>query len=314
MSSPTFAAIIPTYNRANSVAEAVESVLDQHLAPEEVIVVDDGSTDDTATVLERFGERITVISQPNAGVAAARNAGAAVARSDWLTFCDSDDVWVPGRMELLRSDLAQAQPEIVAHVGNVLFTGHGPDRHWFEFTKTGVSQGEVRIERQPLGVFLHCFSPIAAALRRDIFFGLGGFDVSFPADEDSELGHRFADLGYFIIRGDVMAEARRQPGDDIALSVWRGKNPAEAVKLKEEQFRRILARSNSQANRDLASAALSSCLRDQADLVSQGKMEGSRTALLSQSVRAHHSLAKGLVLAVLSFIGLKRDSAALDRT
>lgn len=314
MTTLTFAAIVPTFNRAHSIAETLDSILSQSRPPEEVVVVDDGSTDDTARVLATFGDRIAVIRQKNSGVAAARNAGAASTNCDWLTFCDSDDIWLPARMELLRADLAKADNAIIAHVGDVQFSGHGPTRRWFEFLDTDVGAGVVRAEPHPLRIFLHSFSPIAAALRKDVFDKEGGFDVAFRTDEDSELCHRFADRGSFMIRGDVMAEARRQPEDDIALSKWRGKDPEHAIKLKEEQFRRILARARHPGDIKAAGAALSSCLRQQAELVRKGRMEGSRNNLLLGSAKAHPNPIKGVALAFKAMIGASSNGPVLDRT
>ena len=84
--------IIPTYNRAAFIAAAINSVLDQTCPPDEIIVVDDGSTDDTSRVLSQFGPPVTVIRQQNARVSAARNTGLRAATSDAVIFLDSDDM------------------------------------------------------------------------------------------------------------------------------------------------------------------------------------------------------------------------------
>lgn len=94
-------AVIPTYNRETLIERAVESVLDQHHRADAVIVVDDGSTDETLERLGHFGDEITIISQANAGASAARNAGAAAAATPWLAFCDSDDHWTPEHLTQL---------------------------------------------------------------------------------------------------------------------------------------------------------------------------------------------------------------------
>jgi glycosyltransferase involved in cell wall biosynthesis len=91
--------VIPTYNRARLVTRALESVFAQTASPREVIVVDDGSTDDTLQRLGSLGGRIRVIPQANAGGAAARNRGVHAATADWVAFLDSDDVWTPGHLE-----------------------------------------------------------------------------------------------------------------------------------------------------------------------------------------------------------------------
>ena len=90
---PLVSAIIPTYNNASLVQEAVESVLKQTYTPVECIVVDDGSTDDTLHRLEKFGSKITIVRQAHQGPAVARNAGIRLAHGDYIAFLDSDDLW-----------------------------------------------------------------------------------------------------------------------------------------------------------------------------------------------------------------------------
>lgn len=92
-------AVIPTYNRAPLVARAIESALAQTVQPSEILVVDDGSVDDTRRVVERFGPRVRYIYQENAGVSVARNTGVAGAAHEWVAFLDSDDVWLPDYLE-----------------------------------------------------------------------------------------------------------------------------------------------------------------------------------------------------------------------
>jgi glycosyltransferase involved in cell wall biosynthesis len=91
--------IIPTYNRANTISKAIDSVFAQNHDAIEIIVVDDGSTDNTSTVLESFRHRILLIRQNNQGVAAARNTGVSVAQGEYVAFLDSDDEWLPSKLE-----------------------------------------------------------------------------------------------------------------------------------------------------------------------------------------------------------------------
>jgi glycosyltransferase involved in cell wall biosynthesis len=100
VTSPLITVIIPTYNSANFVLEAVQSVLDQTYRRFEVIVVDDGSTDDTGVVLHRFRNLIRYLYQENQGPSAARNAGIRAARGEYICFLDADDLWVPEKLEL----------------------------------------------------------------------------------------------------------------------------------------------------------------------------------------------------------------------
>jgi len=102
--------IIPVYNRADFVAQAIESVLRQDYAPFELIVVDDGSTDETAAVVRSFPQT-RYLHQNNQGVSAARNAGIASCRGEFLTFLDSDDLWMPTKLSV-QVGFHQDHPEI----------------------------------------------------------------------------------------------------------------------------------------------------------------------------------------------------------
>jgi GT2 family glycosyltransferase len=104
--------LIPTYNRAYILGKAIDSVLAQTYRQIEVIVVDDGSTDDTRAMLARYGDRVRCIHQENAGLAAARNSGLAVARGEFIAFQDSDDEWEPWKLEA-QVTLMQRLPKLV---------------------------------------------------------------------------------------------------------------------------------------------------------------------------------------------------------
>ena len=90
--------IVPSYNRADLIPQTIHSILNQSHPPAEVIVVDDGSTDDTETVLQQFGSAIKYLRINNAGQARARNIGAEASTSEWIAFCDSDDLWQPNKL------------------------------------------------------------------------------------------------------------------------------------------------------------------------------------------------------------------------
>src|SRR4051812_15354057 len=92
--------VIPTYNRAELLKVTIQSILGQTVRPLEIIIVDDGSTDDTANVCASFGPVVRYMGQRNGGVSAARNAGIRAAQGDWIAFCDSDDLWVYNKLEL----------------------------------------------------------------------------------------------------------------------------------------------------------------------------------------------------------------------
>lgn len=313
MSRPSVAVIVPTYNRAAHIGAALDSILSQSEPPEEVIVVDDGSTDDTLAVLAAYGNRVRVIAQANTGVSGARNAGARAARADWLTFLDSDDLWCPDRMRLLRADLAEADADVVAHVGNVVFRGVGDARDFFSVARIGVAAGRAERVARPLTMFLHAFFLIGAAFRRDVFAELGGFDTSFVVDEDTELVHRLATRGVFMVRGDVLAEVIRQPGDTGALSALRGRDPVLVNDLKKRQFSALLARCTDPRDKALASAALSDALLKRARLLRRIGQPG-YWQVLWQAIRCHPFPLKILGKELMVLTGYSRQPKGVDRT
>ena len=99
MRDPVVSVVIPTHNFGHFVAEAIGSVLNQTVAIAEIIVVDDGSTDDKNEVVGRFGEKVRYIVQANAGVCAARNRGVSLSRGSHIAFLDADDTWEPTKIE-----------------------------------------------------------------------------------------------------------------------------------------------------------------------------------------------------------------------
>lgn len=118
MGNSKISVVIPVFNCEKYVAEAVRSALTQSRCPDEVIVIDDGSTDSSAEVLQGFGDAIRYFRQENLGIGAARNAGAARAVGDQLAFLDADDIWTPRKLELQESFLRE-NPDIDMVFGSV---------------------------------------------------------------------------------------------------------------------------------------------------------------------------------------------------
>jgi glycosyltransferase involved in cell wall biosynthesis len=96
--APRVSVVIPTYNSARFLREAIQSVLNQTYSDFEVVIIDDGSTDDTESVVRSFGERVSYVKQPNRGVSAARNQGIRDAKAEYVAFLDSDDIWLPNKL------------------------------------------------------------------------------------------------------------------------------------------------------------------------------------------------------------------------
>lgn len=179
--------IIPNYNYGRFLRQAIQSALDQSLKPHEIIVVDDGSTDDTKEVLISFGDKIIEIDQTNKGVAAARNKGAEIATGEFLAFLDADDYWhcekLENQMEKFRLD---AEIGFV-HCGltNVDENGERIDDHL---------SGEEGWVADSLLKFQEVVIANTIVVKREVFTKVGGYDTNrdLHPSEDWDLCYRLA--------------------------------------------------------------------------------------------------------------------------
>ncbi len=180
LQAPLISVVIPTYNRGWILKEAVDSVLAQEYPAYEVIVVDDGSTDDTAAILAGYGNRITILRQENRGVSAARNRGVRKAGGNLLAFLDSDDLWLPGKLET-QADFFQTHPEALICQTEETWVRNGRRVN----PKTRHKKPSGNIFEPSLELCL--VSPSAVMLRRELFEEMGGFDERLPACEDYDI-------------------------------------------------------------------------------------------------------------------------------
>src|SRR6266852_576807 len=115
MTVPQVSVIVPVWNGEATVANAIESALDQDFDGVEIVIVNDGSRDDTASVLDRYRASVCIINQENRGLAAARNAGATVSKGEYLSFLDADDVWLPEKLAKSIATLTENREAVLAY-------------------------------------------------------------------------------------------------------------------------------------------------------------------------------------------------------
>ncbi|PKM12792.1 MAG: glycosyl transferase [Gammaproteobacteria bacterium HGW-Gammaproteobacteria-3] len=177
--------IIPTFNRCESLRRALLSVIAQSHAAREIIVIDDGSTDATATMLKAEFPEVAYYFQNNGGVSAARNAGITRAKSTWLAFLDSDDEWLPEKLAHQVKRL-NANPTLKVCHTEEIWIRHG---HRVNAMKKHAKPGGW-IFRQCLP--LCAISPSSIMIHRAVFDAVGLFDTALPACEDYDLWLRIS--------------------------------------------------------------------------------------------------------------------------
>lgn len=201
----TVSVIIPVFNDAAYIGEALSSALGQTHAPFELIVVDDGSTDGSADVARSFGDAVTVISQPNGGISSGRNTGLAAATGEVIAFLDADDIW-PLDSIALRLAPMEADPGLSGAYGLV-----------DHFLSPDLDE-----ERRAR---LHCpegLSPArfagAMLIRREMFDRIGAFDTTLKVGEMIDWAARFSDSGAKAALVEALVMSRRIHGGNTMIS------------------------------------------------------------------------------------------------
>jgi glycosyltransferase involved in cell wall biosynthesis len=238
--------IIPTYNRAAMVSEAVASVLAQTWPDFELLVVDDGSTDDTAAALAPYASRLRLLRRERrGGVSAARNAGIKASCGEWLAFLDSDDLWLPEKLARQLAFLSGNPGLLICQT----------EETW---VRRGVRVNQPRTHRKIGGrIFLpsleRCLvSPSAVILHRRLLERHGGFDEDLPAAEDYDLWLRLAwryDIGLLpepliVKRGGRLDQLSAQWGLDRyrIRALLKLLSEPELPEAYAQAARRVLAR------------------------------------------------------------------------
>ena len=213
---PTFSVLIAAYQVADFVGEAVASALAQTVPPVEVVVCDDGSTDDIEGALRPYRDRIKLIRQENRGEAAAKNAAARAATGEFVSFLDADDLYLPGRNEML-GQFAAARPDLDMLTTNCLIEVNG------EVVAEGAQNWRFVADDQRTELLRGNFIFGNLAVRRSRFLEVGGFDESVVrvADWDvwlrlvfsgSRIGYVTRPLARYRVRRESLSNDRLQMG------------------------------------------------------------------------------------------------------
>lgn len=182
--------IIPTYNRAQLVGRAIKSALAQEFPPSEIIVIDDGSTDDTRAVVESFGAKVRYIRQENSGVAVARNRGVAEAQGEWIAFLDSDDTWVKQHLSTMKWAMEATQGLSALYFGD-LMEPNG-QRYW---TKCGMTTEGWDMRRDGGEWAMMQTQPMmfqASIIKKSVWEEIGGLPERMRTREDTLMFFKLA--------------------------------------------------------------------------------------------------------------------------
>ena len=188
-----FTVIIPTFNRSALLAEALESVFAQRFTDYEVIVADDGSTDDTAVVLSRYRDRVRVVRQANLGPGAARNLAARSARGRYLAFLDSDDRWFPWTLDVYASVVIGTAAAFIAGKPAVFKTRTDLEPVVEESVSTASFS-----DYFASGEEWRWYSASSFVIRADVFNAIDGFAPVWINGEDADLAMRLGTAGPFV--------------------------------------------------------------------------------------------------------------------
>jgi glycosyltransferase involved in cell wall biosynthesis len=180
---PLISCIVPVYNGEQYLREALESVFSQSCRPREIIVVDDGSTDQTGKIIAGYGDKVCHLAQPNSGPASARNLGLRRAGGEFIAFLDVDDLWHSDKLKL-QLNRFKARPELdicVSHIKN--------------FWISELKEEEIEFRGHRLSKPLPGYVLQTMLARKRIFGSIGTFDESFPLGSDTEWFLRAAEQG-----------------------------------------------------------------------------------------------------------------------
>jgi Predicted glycosyltransferases len=238
---PTVSVIVPTFNRSKLVVNAVRSVLSQTYRDYEIIIVDDGSTDDTAEALKPYMDRIRYVYQTNLGASAAQNKGIQLARGKWISILASDDLWLPTKLEAQLKAVAVLGKDFGACFTDCDFFGN-TDVIRSAFEQAGLH------EEMPFGPLEKIFKFILARhaaiyvqsllVLRSLVEDLNGFDERIVVAEDTDLLFRLAFKTKFCFVNERLVRIDRTPSRGASLMELYSRSDDRAFGSKEHVFQK----------------------------------------------------------------------------
>jgi glycosyltransferase involved in cell wall biosynthesis len=213
MEDENITVIIPTHNRRDRIGDCIHSVLSQTVLPREIIVVDDGSDDDTNVVLEQFGSNITVIHHNNRqGAQAARNTGLKSATSRWITFLDSDDVWMPNKIERQMQELEKIEfdPWTVIHCDCFIIDQSKPEEKVWELPLTQGHNVLKLLLTRPAPMFQGILTSQLAMKK------IGVLDTNLPSYQEWDVSIQLAKYCRFIHIREPLFKYTLHSGETIS--------------------------------------------------------------------------------------------------
>jgi glycosyltransferase involved in cell wall biosynthesis len=278
---PRVSVLVPAYNMATTIGEALDSALIQNPSPHEVIVSDDGSRDDLDGALRPFTKRIRLVRGPNGGLAAARNRAAAVATGEFLALLDADDIWLPGRIAALTA-AAAARPDLA-----VLTTDAVESRDGVRTPGTYYATRPFDVDHQEIAILRENFIFGAGAVRADAFRAVGGYRHGARYAEDWDLWLRLLLNGQRagLIEQPLYEYRRREEsltGQKLALALGVLDVLAGARSFRLDQVQRNQLADTEQRWRETAARAARQAADPRARRMALKAAAGTRTTLRSR--------------------------------
>ncbi|WP_416224053.1 glycosyltransferase [Thiohalophilus sp.] len=255
---PRVSVIMPAYNTAQYIGEAINSVLSQDYPNKELIIIDDGSTDGTVDIIRRYEPAVTLLTQKNQGSAVARNAGLDAARGDYVAFLDSDDIWLPGKLTAQVRYMEQ-HPEIGMSYGRWQVWKPQSDGE-FSAPKVPCTDDQAGLVEDGSGwlynrlLFTSLLHTITVIARRDLIDKVGRFDITLKRGQDYDYWLRASRITEIHQLDQILALYRLHGEGCVkkwphvnyekvvvenALSRWGLEGPTGEVTTKADMQRRL---------------------------------------------------------------------------